>query len=212
MNKVFLLLSLVIFMGCNGSQKSHATDTLIAKTGVANTGGDTTDPNANQAKEDASDGDDTPTQEEERQRISKSYDDVKIIDSMFIDNNDTLHFHLKYYCLDNRSLVIPQHYDLDGKKEFVTHPFVSDISLIHNRDTVLKKEFNSTDFNSFFTDNFGGNLKTYGSMDMPHLSKRNGDKSQVIVHCPIIIPSTDIGIGLYLIISKTGDYKIVENL
>ena len=206
MTKLFPLLLLLIFISCNSSSKSQTTNTLITKTANGAT--------KNIAKQpiDTSDsGDDTPTQNEERERLSKTYGDVKIIDSTFINDNDTLHFHLKYYCLKNSSLVIPKRYDLDGKKEFVTHPFVSDVILTHDRDTVLKKQFNSTDFNPFFTDNFGGNLKKYGSMDMPDILAKNKDKSLIIVHCPIGIPSTDIGIGLFLIISKSGDYKIVDH-
>jgi hypothetical protein len=46
---------------------------------------------------------------------------------------------------------------------------------------------------------------------MPTLARKNKDKSQIVLDYPIAIPTTDIGIGLFLIISKNGDYKIVEN-
>lgn len=154
-----------------------------------------------------------PTQAEERERLSKTYDDVKIIDSTFTANNDTLHFHLKYYCLKNIDLIEPKLYDPDLKKPkaFITHPFVSHIVLINNRDTVLKKQFKASDFNPFFKDNFGGSLKKYGSIMMPNLSKNNMDKSRIVVHYPITIPATDIGIGVFLIIAKNGSYKVAEN-
>lgn len=157
--------------------------------------------------------DDTPTQAEERERLSKTYDDIKIIDSTFISNNDTLHFHLKYYCLKNIDLLEPKPYDPDRQnpKEFLTHPFVSNISLIHNRDTVLNKQFKADDLNPFFEDNFGGALKKYGSLMMPKLARRNKDKSRIVLDYPIAIPATDIGIGMFLIISKNGNYRFVEN-
>ncbi len=154
-----------------------------------------------------------PSQNEERERLKKEYDQIKVIDSNFISNNDTLHFHLKYYCLKDSNLVIPKFYDSDEKdqKDFVTHPFVADISLIRNRVTVLNKQFKASDFDRFFVDNFGGNLKKYGSMLELHFLKKNKDKSRVVLACSIAIPTTDIGTGMFLIISKNGDYKIVEN-
>jgi len=154
-----------------------------------------------------------PSQAEERERLKKTYDLVKTIDSTFISNNDILHFHLKYYCLKNINLVEPKAYDPDTKhpKEFVTHPFVFDIALTHNSEVVLNRLFKASDLNLFFEDTFGGNLKKYGSLLMPKLAKRNKDKSRVVIDCPIAIPATDIGIGMFLIISKNGSYTFVEN-
>jgi len=154
-----------------------------------------------------------PSQSEERERLKKGYDKIKIIDSSFISNNDTLHFHLKYYCLKDSNLVIPKFYDFDEKnpKEFVTHPFVADISLTRNKHTVLNKQFKASDFYPFFKDNFGGNLKKYGSLLELNFLKRNNNENRIVLDFSIAIPTTDLGTGLVLMIQKNGDYKIVEN-
>jgi hypothetical protein len=153
-----------------------------------------------------------PSQDEERERLSKTYDDVKTIDSTFIGNSDTLHLHLKYYCLKNIDLLVPKHYDLNEKnpKDFLTHPFVANILLINKKDTVLNKQFKADDFYPFFKDNFGGGLKKYGSLGLPEFSRRNMKKSQIVLYCNISIPVTDLALGLSLIISNDGSYKIVE--
>jgi hypothetical protein len=108
--------------------------------------------------------------------------------------------------------MVPKTYQSDEKNPhaFITHPFASTVLLIHNRDTVLNREFKASDFNPFFEDNFGGNLKKYGSILMlPEFSKKNKDKDQIALIYSIAIPVTDI--GMYLLITKNGNYKIVEN-
>ncbi|HEY4196282.1 MAG TPA: hypothetical protein VGM63_12150 [Mucilaginibacter sp.] len=152
------------------------------------------------------------TQADERAFIVKSYDKAKEIDSVFVNGSDTLHLHLKYFCLKESNLVIPKFYDenKENPKDFDTHEFASDIVLALNHDTILNKEFKASDFSPFFEDNFGGNLKKYGSLSMPYLSRRNKDKSHIVLVCPIAIPSTDIGLGLFLILQKNGNYQIVS--
>lgn len=154
-----------------------------------------------------------PTQSEERERLKSKYDQVETIDSIFVAGTDTLHFHSKYYCLKNVDLVEPKSADPDQlkPKEFITHPFVANIWLIHNRDTVLDKQFRAADFNPFFEDNFGGNLKKYGSILDLHLSKQNKKRDQIALVCSIAIPATDIGTGMTLIIDKSGNYKIMQD-
>jgi hypothetical protein len=46
---------------------------------------------------------------------------------------------------------------------------------------------------------------------MPELSRKNKDRSQVVLGYSVSIPATDIGKGLHLVISKDGKYKIIEN-
>ncbi|QKJ29511.1 hypothetical protein HQ865_06995 [Mucilaginibacter mali] len=105
--------------------------------------------------------DDTPSQTEERAALIKRYDEVQIIDTTFIDGTDSLHFYLKYYCLKNDKIKVPKKYQSDEKVPylFVTHPFASDITLIRNADTVLKKQFTANDFKPFYNDPFVGALK-----------------------------------------------------
>jgi len=151
-----------------------------------------------------------PTQAEERKRISKSYDDVKVIDSIFIVGSDTLHFYSKRYCLKNSNIVVPKSYDSERNNPtaFVTHPFATDILLLRDKDTVMNKQFRAGDFNPYYVDKWGGNLKKYGSILDIGLDRRNKDRNRIIVDVSLSIPSTDIGSGVYLIIKKDGSYRI----
>jgi len=155
-----------------------------------------------------------PTQHQERERLSKTYDQVKVIDSTFIINNDTLKFHLKYYCLRDSNLVIPKFYEFDENppKDFVTHPFVADISLKRNGRFILSKQFKGSDFNPFYKDPFIGNLKKYGSiLDDISLSRNNKDPGRIIINFSFSIPTTDLGIAMSLIITDNGTYKIIAD-
>jgi hypothetical protein len=156
----------------------------------------------------------TPSLVEERERISKSYDNIQLIDTLLMSGKDTLRLHLKYYCLKSGTLVIPKKYEVDEKKpeNFITHEFATDILLIANSDTILNKQFKATDFNSFFEDPFAGNLKKYGSViDLPGLSTKDIGKGIITLHYSIAIPTTDLGIGLTLAIRKDGTYKAFAN-
>jgi hypothetical protein len=154
------------------------------------------------------------TQAEERKLFIETYDDIQTIDTALVVGGDSLKFHLKYYCLRDSVIIVPKQYQMDmaPPKPFKSHPFVTDITLVNNGDTVLNRQFKMSDFNPFFQDNFVGNLKKYGSiLDVPKFSKRNSNKDQIVLIYSLAIPVTDIGIGMYLIMDKTGKYKIVEN-
>jgi len=155
-----------------------------------------------------------PTQAEERKRFIERYNDVETIDTALVVGGDVLKFYLKYYCLKDSVILVPKQYqmNMNPPEPFKTHPFVTDIVLVNNGDTVLNKQFEASDFSPFFQDNFVGNLKKYGSiLDVPGFSRRNKDKDQIVLNYSLAIPATDIGIGMYLIIDKTGEYKILEN-
>lgn len=156
---------------------------------------------------------DSTSPAEERKKLAKTCNDVSIIDSTFISNQDTLHFHLKYYCLKDQKITVPKTYasDMKNPRDYTTYAFASDILLVRNKDTVLMKQFKASDFYPFFEDNFGGNLKKYGSILMPELARERKDKSKIILGYSISIPATDIGIGLSLEILNNGKYKVVKN-
>lgn len=216
--KIFMLLILVsLIASCSG--QSAKTDKLgaqqVTDTSKSNKLNDSLSKrkaiDAQMAQGDRPDSEEeTPSPMEERKRIANSYDNMRRIDTTLIRGNDSLHFHLKYYCLKNSTLTIPKSYN-KAQDDFVTHPFASNIMLINGKDTVLNKQFQATDFNPFFTDNFGGNLKKYGSILMPTLSRKNKDGNQIVLAYSIAIPATDIGKGMFLIISKKGEYKIAEH-
>lgn len=210
-----MLIVTAIWTGCNSSSRKGVSDSLSNnKASIVVTASEQKAIDAQMAEGDRPDSEQTyPSQTDEKNRILKSYDDVLTIDTVMVNGVDSLHFHLKYYCLKNTTIVVPKSYDVENKTpiEFSTHEFASDIYLVNKKDTVLKKQFTSSNFNHSYTDAFGGNLKKYGTILMPDLSLRNKDKSKIVLAYSIAIPTTDIGRNVYLIISKNGSYKIAED-
>ena len=151
----------------------------------------------------------TPSPMEERKQIARNYDKIKTIDTTVLCEGDSLRLHLTYYCLKNRTINVPKAYNF-AKKDFVTHPYSSNILLLRAKDTILNRQFNASDFNAFFSDKFGGNLKRCGSILMPTIIRKSKYASKIVLDYAISIPATDIGIGMLLVISKNGAYKIVE--
>ncbi|MCO5949949.1 hypothetical protein [Mucilaginibacter flavidus] len=214
MFRIFIALLVIGTIGCTGNSLRKSSDTSLTNARLNNfkipdSGSKIPIPDTS-VNDSSNNENDTPTPDEERKRLSGTYGDIKMIDSTIIDKEDTLSFHLKYYCLKEINILVPYNDDEKGTKNFVTHPFASHILLIHNGDTVLKKQFQANSFSPFFKDKFGGHIKKYGSMSMPYLSRGNKDKTHIVLICSIGIPSTDIGIDLYLIIEKNGRYSIVE--
>ncbi len=213
LSNIFLLLMLTLFISCssNSVQNDEKSKTNKIKDSINKQKAI----DEQMAKGDRPDDEQpTPTPAEERKRLIERYDQVETVDTTIVNGSDNLKLRLKYYCLKDSSIIVPKTYQSDEKNPhaFITHPFASTVLLIHNQDTVLNREFKASDFNPFFEDNFGGNLKKYGSILMlPEFSKKNRDKGQIVLIYSIAIPATDIGIGMYLIITKNGNYKIVEN-
>jgi len=220
MNKLFIGLTgvlLTVLTSCNSKSNNAGTDSLTNK--ASNTSQSVDDSikkqkaiDAQMALGDRPDSEqETPSQSEERQRIANNYGKVERIDTTFISGTDSLHLLLKYYCLTNSTLTVPKSYE-KTPNDFVTHPFATNIVLVNGKDTVLNKQFKATDFNPYFTDNFDGNLKKYGSILMPVFSRKNKDSNRIVLAYSIAIPATDVGKEVYLTISKKGEYKIVEHL
>jgi hypothetical protein len=212
LNNIFLLIMMILFISCSnntvqndGMSKTNKIKDSINKQKVID---------QQMAKGDQpNDEQETPTPAEERKKLINQYDRVETIDTTIVNGNDKLKLFVKYYCLKDSIIAVPKTYQFDEKKPqgFITHPFTSNILLTRNGDTVLNKQFKARDFNPFFQDNFGGNLKKYGSILMPELSRNNKDKTQIVLSYSIAIPATDIGKGMNVIISKNGKYRISEN-
>ncbi|GAA3977648.1 hypothetical protein [Mucilaginibacter dorajii] len=220
-NSLVIMLAFVLLAACKGKPGSVTADSLskkndsakLKKATVSNYSKKTVDSLVRVgAISPDSLPDVPPSQSEEREALKLAYDRVETIDTVLICQKDTLHFHSKRYCLKDVKLVEPKLYDPDEQhpKEFVTHPFVADIWLAHNKDTVLKRQFKAADFNPAYRDNFGGNLKKYGSIIDLYLEHQNRDKKRVVVSFSIAIPATDLGINMYLIIDKKGGYKMAS--
>ncbi|NCD68160.1 hypothetical protein [Mucilaginibacter agri] len=221
MNKLFIGLTgvlLTVLTSCNSKSNNAGRDSLTNK--ASNTSKSFDDSikkqkaiDAQMALGDRPDSEqEDPSQSEERQCIANNYVKVERIDTTLISGTDSLHLILKYYCLTNSTLTVPKSYE-ESSNDFVTHPFATNIVFVNGKDTVLNKQFKATDFNPYFTDNFDGNLKKYGSiLLMPILSKENKDSNRIVLAYSIAIPTTDIGKEVYLTISKKGEYKVVEHL
>jgi len=212
---LLILLVLTLFTNCKYRESSHSTtsDSLLKKDANGTPYSKQTVDSMVRAGAISPDSlpDLPPTQYDERVRIEKEYNKLKVIDTVLIAGADSLHFHSKLYCLKDHKLVVPKYYDLNKeKKDFVTHPFAIDLWLANKADTVLKKQFKATDFNPFFKDAFGGNLKRYGNILDYSLLKKNSDNAQVVLRVSLSIPTTDLGTGVYLTIDKKGEYKISE--
>jgi hypothetical protein len=212
MTKIYAALLLIILSSCQGNSKSVRADSVHGKSHL-DTGTITLGKIPSDAIVDTSTGrDNTPTQEEEKKRISETYNDVNRIDSVIINGSDTLKFHLKYYCLKGNLLIVPKSFDEREsiKEEFKTHPFVSSIVLIRNKDTVLNRKFRASDFIPFFKAPFD-NIKKYGSISMPVIAENKTSNGLLSLLYTVGIPSTDLGAGIFLTIKKNGEFLISEH-
>jgi hypothetical protein len=215
MNKPILILLLIamgICTSCNSNSNKKSADSSNKVNDTSKVAAD--------AKQKAIDAqmaegvrpdseEETPTPTDERKRLSKTYDEVKKIDTILKVGNDSLHLKVKYYCVKDSSLVIPKQYVFGEKppKDFTTHDFASDIVITQNEQIIFNKTIRKSSFTSVITDQ----LKKYGILMMPYLSSSSGDKKQVILDYSISIPGSEIGTGVSLIINKKGDYTVAKN-
>jgi len=215
MNKVFMALIVIAFVSCNSQPKRKLTESSLMK--ISDTPKSKSLESAKRKAIDAQmnngdrpdDEQETPSSKGERRRLSKSYDEIRIVDTTLINGKDSLHLHMKYYCLKDKSLLIPKTFvfDENNPQDFITHDFASDILLLQNRDTVFNKTIRKSDFKFIIDDQ----LRKYGTLRMPYLSASNKDKSQIVLNYSISIPATEIGVGLSLIINKKGDFKVAKD-
>ena len=88
-------------------------------------------------------------------------------------------------------------------KDFVTHNFVSDLIVITNKDTILKKHITKATFKSLLDTT----LNKYATLLYPTLDIKN---DSIRIHYSISIPVTDLGIGANLEFDKKGNYVIEQ--
>jgi hypothetical protein len=153
--------------------------------------------------------DDTPSQSEEREGIKAGYDRIQQLDTIWNVDGRSMRVHLTYYCLKDSTIMVPQSYE-DNKVPFRTHPFSSIVTMMDGGDTLLNRRFLASDFEDHFVDNFGGALKEFGSIKMPRFARKRLKEGEIAVDYPLVIPSTDIGKGMFLILSRNGKFKIVD--
>jgi hypothetical protein len=112
----------------------------------------------------------------------------------------------KYYCVLNSELSIPEKLIPDNKQEFKTHEFATDILIISNRDTILRKTITVKDFNG----NIPSNLSEYGVLSEPVFIGYNEKDDQFDFHFGISIPLTNIAVSRIAGIKRDGELVIRE--
>ena len=121
-----------------------------------------------------------------------------IIDTVFRIGGAPYHLRLKHYCLMDSTIHLPKDYvtpfHLDS---FVTHNFVSDLSLEKEGREILRRSFVKNDFDKFLYPE----EKSYGVLLCPNL-RLGGDSIQL--GYSISIPLTDVGVGAYVTIDADG--------
>ena len=154
------------------------------------------------------DGDEEePDYKKLREKFISSYDKVVNIDTILFVDHDSYRIHLKYYCLFDSAVKIPNQFIWEGAKhEFVTHDFVSDIYIIENDDTIYSSTIKKETFDSILTEI----LKDYGVLLFPSFRGFNKDTRELVFHFSVSIPVTDIGTSATLYVDLKGDEKIKQ--
>ena len=117
-------LALLILLGCSsGSQK---TPTPV----------DTTH---SQAKTDTTQPSDYETQVHFRDEFISLYQKPVLVDTFFLDKTKRYRVLFHHFSTMDNGLVVPAKYNFDTNKDFVTHNFVSDLTVFLDKDTVFKK-------------------------------------------------------------------------
>ena len=112
----------------------------------------------------------------------------------------------KYYCMVNNELSIPEKLVPGNKREFKTHGFATDIIIISNKDTILRKTITINDFNG----NLPGNLSEYGVISEPVFIGYNDKSDQFDFHFGISIPLTNTAVSRIVGIRRNGELAIRE--
>ncbi|HTM91734.1 MAG TPA: hypothetical protein VL095_04915, partial [Flavisolibacter sp.] len=74
-----------------------------------------------------------------RKEFISLYQKPVLIDTFFIDNGKKYEVILHHFSTMDNSLVVPAKYNFDTNKDFTTHNFVSDLTVLSEKDTVFKK-------------------------------------------------------------------------
>jgi len=126
------------------------------------------------------------------------YKQPRVIDSTFVIDGDTYHFHLKHFCLMDSAITLPRRYtDLYKMDSFVTHNFVTGLTMEMNKKVLYQKTVKRVDFDSFLHPE----EKKYGVLFCPSVKRLN---DTIRLRYSISIPLTDVGVGVTMKISKNG--------
>jgi hypothetical protein len=110
----------------------------------------------------------------------------------------------KYYCMVNNDLSIPEKLIPDNKQGFKTHEFATDILIISNKDTILRKTITIDDFKG----NIPSSLSEYGVLSEPVFIGYNEKTDQFDFHFGISIPLTNTAVSRIAGIKRNGELVI----
>jgi hypothetical protein len=139
-----------------------------------------------------------------RKEFISEYDRPILLDTFIVNKGEKLEVILHHYCTMDKGLTVPAQYNFDTNKDFVTHNFASDLTVLSNKDTLFKKHISKSTFNSLL-DTLETPLKKYATLFYPSVSIEH-DSLQV--DYSISIPITDVGIDVHIRFDKKGDYNI----
>jgi hypothetical protein len=186
--RFIIILTALIMLSCSSGQvktKAVQTDTLKATTVIVNN--DTAE-----VEEDQSDW---------RQELINEYSREILIDTTITATGKTYKVLLRHYCTWDSGIIVPAKYNFDTNKDFRTHNFQSELTLIENGDTAFKKIITKADFNPLlYTE-----LKSYATLYHPVFEIQN---DSIRVFYSISIPVTDVGIGAAIKLDSKGNFSL----
>lgn len=141
-----------------------------------------------------------PTYEEGKKYLLSQYDKVIHQDTLFMIKDDTFKLSIKYYCLKDKTLIIPKKFAFGSKnpKDFVTYDFAAKIMLWKGQDTLTNMMVKKAVFSELLDDK----LNRFGSLGTPNITFNERD--QILVRFAVGIPLTDLASNVYLVINKDG--------
>jgi hypothetical protein len=209
----FLTAALLLLMSCSASlagchtavrNSAPSEKDSVSTASVANVYPKSDKPNDTAAKASTSaaaaadDVSEEPSLDEIYQECIDRYAHPKVIDTVFKMGDDRFRLRLKHYCLMDSGVHVPKTYTkLFHLDSFVTHNFVTDITLDRGDQEILRRTIVKRDFNQLL---FPA-LKSYAILFPPDL--RLG-RDSVILGYSISIPLTDVGVGLSAVIDGQG--------
>lgn len=129
------------------------------------------------------------------------YSAKTLIDTTFSKDGKQYEIIFKHFCTLDSSLIIPAKYNFDTKKDFTTHNFQSELSLLTDHHVIFKKEIDKR----MFAELLDSTLNSYGALLYPNLSIRS---DSIQIEYSISIPVSDIGIGVKISFNFKGNYTI----
>lgn len=203
---LLLMSSSVALMGCHTAVHNSppSEKDSVPTASVANVYPKSDKPNDTAAKMSsgaaaaADYGSEEPSLDEIYQECIDRYTHPKVIDTVFKMGDDSLRLRLRHYCLMDSGVHVPKSYTkLYHLDSFVTHNFVTDITLNRGNQEILRRTIVKKDFNQLLYPE----LKSYAILFPPDL--RLG-RDSIILGYSISIPLTDVGVGLSAVIDGHG--------